>query len=603
MLSAIASKPAGPAARAGAWVALACLALMFAVPFLWPVHTKPFTTFYSEWLAALLLMAACSVFCMPSPSSRQSGIVLPAAAPLFVPLIAVILLQWMLGRFVHESDAVFPLMTLVLATAAVILGAAIARTAGLARLLTWLCVATLVGGLLSVAIQFMQVASTYGVRFPLLNFQTGGQYYGALAQRNHLSTYLNWSLIAALYLYAGRRIAVPTLCVVVLVLFAGVSLTASRTGLLQIVWIAIAAFVLMRMLPPEQRPRHWKWVLALPLLFASVNLGLPYLLGEAALTVTGTPVARAASEGLDSARRQLYANGFSLFLSHPLLGIGPGQLFHNQFVLLDQIEKTLYASSTHNVVLDLFVFTGMVGALPFLWLLGAWLLRVLKQTMDLERGTALLFISTLAVHAMLELPHWYGFFLLPAALLCGALDPGSLRFQGGRLLRLLPMVLCVYGAIVAGSLFVQYRNVEHMYARYSQDRNPSGTEEQRLVELLSFQQKTWFTAPVEYLVFTNIALNDNALRDKIAIGERTIRHQPEPHVVYRYVLLLALDGRQQEGIALLERTRKMFPEAYEDIATEFRKLAVQQPEVFGRLVTSLPAEEGKQPVTSIASKG
>ena len=112
-------------------------------------------------------------------------------------------------------------------------------------------------------------------------------------------------------------------------------------------------------------------------------------------------------------------------------------------------------------------------------------------------------------------------------------------------------------------------------------------DEKRLEEILAFSRTTWFTGPVDFILCTNFALNEIALPEKIAIAERTLRALPEPHIVYRYVLLLALDGRQEEGMKLLARTRKMFPLAYEEIAAEFVQLGERQPEVFGQLANAL----------------
>src|SRR5690606_26577776 len=221
----------------------------------------------------------------------------------------------------------------------------------------------------------------------------------------------------------------------------------------------------------------------------------------------------------------------------PLLGIGPGRLFEHQFQLLDQADKTLFATSTHNLVLDLLVFTGLLGAIPFLLLLGAWVVRTLKHPASLGRIAAVLMLGSLGLHAMLELPHWYGFFLLPAAMLMGALDPRTLRLPSGRLLRILPLALSVYGAGVAASMLFQYRERESMHVRYyTKERHHAVVDEQRLAEILAFGKRTWFSGPTEFILCTNFALNEIALQEKLAIAERTARALPEPHIIYRYVL-------------------------------------------------------------------
>jgi hypothetical protein len=49
------------------------------------------------------------------------------------------------------------------------------------------------------------------------------------------------------------------------------------------------------------------------------------------------------------------------------------------------------------------------------------------------------------------------------------------------------------------------------------------------------------------------------LRDKILFHEKVMRFCPTPGVVYRQVLLLALDNREQDAVALLEHAMRVYP--------------------------------------------
>ncbi len=565
-----------------------CAAALLLFPFLWPLHTKPLATFYNEWIAAVLLIAGCVPASLVALRRRAPAFELPAVAPLFVPLLAVVALQWALGRLSHSSDATLPLATLALATGALTYGRVLERQLGLERLLVWLSIAAVVGGLLNVLLQIAQVCVHSGIDLPFYRLDSRGQYYGALAQRNQLASYLAWGLTGVLYLYAARKLAARWTIVLTIVILVGMALTRSRTAWLEVGWITVAGVAYLRLCAATSRPPRGYLLLGLPLLFAAINLALPQILAALGLSFDRGALERIATEGVDKNRLLLYTQGLQLFLAHPLLGIGPGQLFGYQFQLLDQVDTTLYASSTHNIVLDLLVMTGLLGAVPFLLLCGTWVARALRQPVSAARAAIWIMLGTLCIHAMLELPHWYGFFLLPAAMLMGALDPGTLRLPAGRLLRALPLLLCAYGIAVAISMLFQYRTLESMHARYySKERHQMIVDEKRLEEILAFSRTTWFTGPVDFILCTNFALNEIALPEKIAIAERTLRALPEPHIVYRYVLLLALDGRQEEGMKLLARTRKMFPLAYEEIASEFVQLGERQPEVFGQLANAL----------------
>jgi hypothetical protein len=56
-----------------------------------------------------------------------------------------------------------------------------------------------------------------------------------------------------------------------------------------------------------------------------------------------------------------------------------------------------------------------------------------------------------------------------------------------------------------------------------------------------------------------IGIDRNNLREKIIFHERVMRFSPTPYIVYRHVLLLALDEREAEALNLLERAMRLYP--------------------------------------------
>lgn len=571
--------------RARAGVGLVSIAALFLLPFIWPLHTRPLTSFYNEWIAAVLVIFSSFAFaCRFTSGSRGDRVEVPAVAMLFIPLIAIVMLQWQSGMLTYGSDGLFPLWTFALATAAIVLGSAAVRQIGLERLLVWASIAIICGGVINFGMQILQLCAVHGIRFSGVNFFSGASYYGSLAQANHLATYFSWALIGTLYLYAVKKAGTFLVFLLILLFLVGATLTLSRTSWLQIAFISIAASLMVSRMSPSSRPHRWGWILLLPVLYAVVNLVLPVVLGWMDFSLRTTALQRVASAPLDGARALLLEQGWQIFLQNPWLGIGPNQLYFNQFLLLDRMEETLFATSTHNAILDLLVFTGLFGAIPFLAMLGMWLYRSSTVPLSVERIAVWLLLSVLAIHAMLELPHTYGYFLLPAALFIGAIETKQIAIRQAGLLRILPLAISLYGVIVSVSLIREYRQLESLYDRYYVgQRFVNSVNVAGLEEIEAFRRATWFGGAAEFLLCYNFALNENALGLKLAITGRTIRHLPEPNIVYRHVVLLALDGRQEEGIALLARLRKSFPKAHNEIADELIKLGKSQPLLFGRL--------------------
>ncbi|HVL76073.1 MAG TPA: pilin glycosylation ligase domain-containing protein, partial [Noviherbaspirillum sp.] len=230
------------------------------------------TSFYNEWLAAVLLLAVGICMLLPPLlSARRTGTIeVPKVSLLVLPLLGVIAVQWFGAKLTYASDALLPIWILALTGAAMVVGNALGRQAGLPRLSAWICAGIVVGALANFAMQIVQLCTEHGFRIGLIHFDTGGVYYGSLGQRNHLATYFGWALVAALYLGAARRLAPTMLVSLVLVFLAGAALTASRTSWLQIVWIAAAAGFVVGRMSMQERPKGWGLVVALPVLFAVV---------------------------------------------------------------------------------------------------------------------------------------------------------------------------------------------------------------------------------------------------------------------------------------------------------------------------------------------
>jgi O-antigen ligase len=563
---------------------LLSVAGMFSVPFMWPRHTMPIPSFYSEAVAAfVLLLAALLAICLSTNSqTRLMPRKVPYVALIFIPLIAVLCLQLAMGKLTFTGNALFPIMVMGAAIGATALGASCTRRYGHERILCWICIALVVGGCWNVAAQIVQLTKFW--ELTAVFSYSKGSLYGNLAQRNHLATYLVWSLIAAMYLFAKGRLRLSATIALLGVFLVGLVFTASRMSWLQVGWTAAAGAYLISRIDVALRPRYWRAMLGLPLALLIVTIVLPHSIDLMQLNFSDTAIDRMQTEGLDRNRWLIYSQVWEIFKAHPLFGIGPGELQFNQLLLMDHYHTVLFASSAHNLLLDLLVMTGLAGTAGFLWFGLGWYARVRKIPISLETTTILLILASLGIHSLLEFPEWYGFFLFSAAFLVGALETRFIIFKPNLVSRTLPSIAVVGGIGFTALLWYQYRQIESLYYTYYQG-NPhaKAASVESLARLYGYRNRSFFDAPADFVLSWNLQTNSHAVTEKLVFSEHAIHYQPSATILYRHIVLLGLAKREDEALFYLTRLKAAFPSDFPLIAESLIEAGQQHPALFGRI--------------------
>ena len=145
-----------------------------------------------------------------------------------------------------------------------------------------------------------------------------GRAVGNLRQPNHLSSLLLWSVIAAVALIELRRLprSAGALCLAALVF--GVVLTASRTGLVSVLVLALWGLVDGRL---SWRTRAL--LLGAPLIYAAGWFGMVRWAEISAHQFGGA--ARLAETDVSGSRFGIWANTLTLIRSQPWTGVGFGE--------------------------------------------------------------------------------------------------------------------------------------------------------------------------------------------------------------------------------------------------------------------------------------
>lgn len=418
-------------ARAGrsGWMAAAAAAV--AAPTLIAFNVPPSATFLNQaasligWGGWLLLIAAA----LPGSAAggrRDSGanallaaLVLLAAAALVSPL-------W------TKLPSTLSLSAAGLLAAAVLtaLAAVLVQRAGLGvQAFAAFCFALLAAGIASALIGLVQVYVpdlTDGNWIAVSSL--GDRAVGNLRQPNHLCSLLLWATIATLWLAESGRVPRRLAPALLLLLFAGVVLSASRTGMLGAALLALWGIV-DRRLARSTRVQLWLAPLAYALLYAAITFYAhqhnEVFGGEAQLQ----------KSDISSSRFGIWANTLSLIAAHPWLGVGFGEFNFAWSLNAFPGRPTAFFDHTHNLPLHLAVELGLplatlVIALLLWALWRAWATAREGDGDDLTmRRAALVMVLMISLHSLLEYPLWYAYFLLPAVFAFGLCLGGTAAAQ------------------------------------------------------------------------------------------------------------------------------------------------------------------------------
>lgn len=434
----------------GLWSVLA------ALPWLLPTHAEPWTTFYSELLmAAVLILAALWVVSVGRGCSRADGLVVGFAMASCIPL-----LQALGGMFTFPGEA--PLIALYLSGFALaLLVARHAEQAAPMRMVEALFASLAVAAIVSTGLALYQWLAMDSLGVMVASASSGSRPVANIGQPNNLSTLLVWGVIAIWWGYARRTLGGGVAAFAVAYLLVGVALTQSRTGIVAISLLALAAFFGRRQ---KARPGPSGLVLvALVTWFLLLVFGL-----ESMSHLMQLAVPRSLGEQAEAGTRPMaWMMALEAISQRPWLGYGWNQSVQAHVALSAQFPELHQTFQfAHNVLLDLVLWNGLPLGVLLIAGLALWFWRQLRVPLTHERWLLMLALGVFLLHAMLELPHALAFFLLPAAVMMGALSAGRPVGPSFAVPRIAVGVFVVIHGALLLLVFDEYRKIEADWMAY-----------------------------------------------------------------------------------------------------------------------------------------
>lgn len=378
-----------------------------------------------------------------------------------------------------------------------------------------------------------------------------GRAVGNLRQPNHLSSLLLWSCIAAVALLELRQLGRRWAGVALAAFVFGVVLTASRTGLVSVLLLALWGLADRRL----SRPARLLLVLA-PLVYAASWWGMAEWAKLSQHNFGGT--ARLAESDISGSRFGIWKNTLALIQAQPWTGVGFGEFNFAWTLTPFPGRPTAFFDHTHNLPLQFAVELGLplAALLMALLLWGLWRAAHAAWTAeDADASTAqraaVLVVVMIGLHSLLEYPLWYSYFLLPTAWAFGF----ALRGAASQA-RLQPRWLAVAGWVVAAGTVFSVWDYGRVVSIFSSAPG-SPPLEQRIAE---GRKSVFFGHHADYAAVTSrIASGDPA-----RAFDRTTHYLLDSRLMMTWAEALAAQGRVDDARYVSARLKEFGKQEAED---------------------------------------
>lgn len=529
-----------------------------ALGFLMPGHYVPWSAFEQQAMAAVgfAAVAAVALVTARGEALRPGAIGWTAFGLAFVPP-----LQWAAGQVDFLSDALLPTLYLAALGLAVVTGRALIErrgSDGRTPLFAALAVAAAISAAIAWA-QWLQQTSVVPWANPV---QPGGRSWANLGQPNHLATLLGIGVVVVVDAYERKRIGGGVATLALAFIGAAMVMSQSRTGWLCVSVLAVWWLWQRKRARLRLRPR----AIAIGCLFfyllvmswEAVNFAL--LLDPPSLAERLRPGTRLIHwrSMLDAIARQ------------PWLGYGWNQVSVAQLaVAIDHPASGEPLLNAHNVLLDLAIWIGVpLGLTAGATIVGWWVQRV-RNCHDLASTQLLAIFMVVGIHALLEYPLDYAYFLLPWGMAIGMVD--GLRSAALRQfvalghprtrLPLLPMKaargIALAAVVLFGAVLIEYLRVDASVRELRLQL--AGIATGSAVSVAP-PDVILLDAPREFYRFTATQAQAGLSEADLDWMRKVVHRHPFPPVLLRYALAAGLNGQPEVAALTLRRLCKIHPQ-------------------------------------------
>lgn len=511
---------------------LASLLLSFA--WLSPFHTYPWVTFSSELATFGAGLALLAFF-------LNRNIQIPKLQLYILPVAFIPLLQWSGGLVSDFSVALLSTAYLFGFWVMVAMGYNLSlQSSAREQLMKQVCWLLLIIASVTSLIAMVQWLGFESSVYGIMQLK-GNRPYANFGQPNNLATFLIIGLMGALFLYEKHKASLWLLIPSSLSILFAICLTQSRTSLLVCIFICI--YWVIKQYKNKPRLNFIKLFGWAATYFLIAGYLLP-IIAQVMTTSVGEAVTHTASlaqrAGSGHERLGMWMQIIHAIGERPWFGYGWNQ---TSVAVVESIHFNtvqVWFNSAHNIVLDLLVWNGLPLGFLIIAYFAIWLFWLSKNAKDTISIVAILMVSAILMHAMLEFPQRYAYFLLPMGFLLGLIQAQTPNLNGVSLHRNIIRCVWLVSLIVLLLIWRDYKlfqeNSKLVFKQKTVSEEILGSS--KILILTQFQQRLdWIALKPQTL------MSDS---DLSVIGEM-VENKATPYNLKKYAQLLVYNHKLDEA--------------------------------------------------------
>lgn len=509
-------------------------AILLGSAWLSPFHYSPWVMFSSE--VSTFGAGLCVLI-----SLLQQNIKIPRAQILLLPFTLIPIVQWGCGLVFDLSTALLSTFYLLGFWFMVLAGYNLSldqkkREQIFSGFSLLIIITSLFTSLIAI-FQWLNIESHLIYTLHLI----GNRPYGNFGQPNNMATFLIIGLLGCLYLYEKHKVTLWLLLPSALIILFTIALSQSRTS--WIVFPFLLIYWMVKQFGKQKRFRFVQGLLWCLAFFLIAGLILPYITQfiefstNTEITETSSFVARAGS---GHERIGMWIQILHAIAQQPWLGYGWSQ---TSVAVVDSIQYGtvhVWFNSAHNVLLDIIIWNGIPIGIVIIAYFACWFLWLNQQAKETISIIAIMMVCTVLIHAMLEFPQRYAYFLLTCGFLLGIIQAQTPVLKG---IVLNKQVLRLIWGISVILLVAIWRD----YNVYVTNSNLLFKNKQPNAEILGSNQIFILTQFEQRLKWIEMKPETTLSDADLAVWGNFVKNKATPYNLRKYAQLLAYNGKVEQA--------------------------------------------------------
>ncbi|MBJ9984095.1 O-antigen ligase C-terminal domain-containing protein [Acinetobacter sp. S40] len=530
--------------------------ILISLAWLSPYHAFPWLTFSSEILSFAAVLSLLAGLC-------DQDLRIPKIQWMVLPIVIIPLLQWMCGLVLDLSSALLFSFYLLGFWFAIVAGYNLALQTERVKLFTRICYVLTITSAISSVIAVLQWFNLDQHVYGVMELRAGNRPFANFAQPNNMSTFLVMGLMACLYLFEQRKL--KTLLLIstsALVLFA-IALSQSRTT-----WVVCLFFMSYWTYKTYKHPVRLRmpYMLVWVISFIGMIALLPSLstliasFGAEKVVEASSAAERATSGYL---RFDIWTQMLLAIQQHPLSGYGWGQTSLAQLTIFNLHPSHEWVTSGHNILLDIIVWNGLPLGLLIIGYMTCWILWLNHKARSPESIIALLMVGAILIHALLEFPLRYAYFLFPFGFLLGFVQSQSSDLNASILSKYV-----IRGIVVISGIFMLL--IWRDYTVYKLNNGLAFRGKQPTQTVLGSTDIYLLTQFKDRLLWLQMNPTTQLSDDELTELGQMVKNRASPYNLHKYAQLLLANGKAHEAGQYLYYLNMLHHEQYtlQDLSAE-----------------------------------